>query len=151
VTLALAGEYRGTGPEYPPNGFRFTESGTFYRDGSAYATLHPWRAPPQAMGPGEAAASAQPAEQYSPVDAVMVRTADAIAVGNLIRTGKPTPDPKDMALTTLTFVVCEGEIVDRYYKIDNSTPSIAGKSLKAAWDSAVASGLFQSLQAGRHD
>jgi hypothetical protein len=149
VTLVLAGEYHGTGSEYPPTGFRFTESGTFYRDGSAYATLHPWRAPPQAMGTSEAMSSANSAEPYSPVDAVVVRADDPVLAGTSTSGGEtPSLNPPEAA-ATLTFIVCEGEIVDRYYKVDNETPKVAGRSLRAAWQSAIASGLFRTLKAIR--
>lgn len=117
VILSLAGDYRGTAER--PDGFRFTETGTFYRDGTGYATHAPWRAPPMAVS----TAGAAPA--YTPVDAVVV---------DLDRSGGPM----------LTFIVCQDEIVDRYYKVNSATPTVEGKSLKAAWESALASGMFKA-------
>lgn len=123
LTLALGGDYRGTGPEYPAEGLRFIETGTFYRNGGAYSTLKPWRAPPLAGGTNAA-------ESFTPVDSVV-----ATAATN--GTARPT----------LTFVVCQDDIVDRYYKISSDKPAVEGKSLKAAWDSAVASGMFRAAPA----
>lgn len=148
VTLALAGDYRGTGDEYPPNGFRFTETGTLYRDGPAYATLRPWRAPPQAVGAAQAAPSTNAAERFTPVDAVVVTVGHVDAAGNAILASEPiSVGPAEMARPTLTFVICQDEIVDRYYKVGNATPTVQGKSLKAAWDFALASGMFQAVPA----
>ena len=148
VTLALAGDYRGTGDEYPPNGFHFTETGTFYRDGPAYATLHPWRAPPQAIGAAQATPSTNDAELFSSVDAVVVTVGNVDATGNAMLAGEPTSaGSNETARPTLTFVICQDEIVDRYYKISSSTPTVQGKSLRAAWDSALASGMFQAVPA----
>lgn len=147
VTLALAGDYRGTGAEYPPSGFRFVEAGTFYRDAAAYATVRPWRAPPMAteLAPATPATNA---ERYTPVDAVLVQVGDS--TGKAMRSGEPTsPAPDKTARPTLTFVICQDEIVDRYYKVSSATPTVQGKSLKAAWDSALASGMFQSVPTRR--
>jgi len=133
VTLALAGDYRGTGDDYPPNGFQFTETGTFYRDRTAYATLHPWKAPPQATASAEAPAT-NTAEPSSSVDAVIVEVGDADSAH---ATARPT----------LTFIICQDKIVDRYYKISNATPTVQGVPLRAAWDAAIASGIFRTLPA----
>ncbi|MEJ2410611.1 MAG: hypothetical protein P8Y58_05915 [Novosphingobium sp.] len=122
VALALSGDYRGTGEEYPPNGLRFTESGTFYRAGPDYTTLHPWRAPPMTAGSAD---SADESERFTPVDAVVVRTG-----------------VDERARPTLTFIMCQDGIVDRYYKISNATPTVRGKSLKDAWRSDLISGTF---------
>lgn len=149
VTLALAGDYRGTGAEYPPSGFRFVEAGTFYRDAAAYATLRPWRAPPMATEPAPATPATN-AEGYTPVDAVLVQVGNS--AGEAMRSGEPTSSaPDKTARPTLTFVICQDEIVDRYYKVSGATPTVQGKSLKAAWDSALASGMFQSVPTRRQD
>jgi hypothetical protein len=128
--VALAGDYRGTGEEYPRGGFRFTETGSFYRVGNSYATLRPWRAPPQATAaePPAAMPRTGAAETYSKVDAVILKA----PVGGA-RSRPPT----------LTFVICQDGIVDRYYKISSLTPRIDGRPLRAAWRSALASGIFE--------
>ncbi len=133
VTLALAGDYRGTGNDYPPNGFRFTETGTFYRHGTAYATLHAWHAPPQAT---PSAGAGVPTAPDTLVDAVVVTGADAAASGRA-----------DAASPTLTFVACQDGVVDQYIKVNSATPLVEGKSLKKAWDRALASGMFQAVTA----
>lgn len=145
LTMALAGEYRGTAKEIPPGGFRFTETGTFYRDDTAYSTVRPWRAPPMAVEATQGAASADPAERFTPVDAVVVEIGNAGRAGNVSPAAGPIPSGSgESARPTLTYVMCQDQIVDRYYKVDSATPSVEGKSLKAAWDSAVASGMFRA-------
>jgi hypothetical protein len=149
VMLALAGDYRGTGDEYPANGFHYTETGTFYRDGPAYATLHPWRAPPQAVGAAQATPSTNAAELFTPVDAVILTVGNVDAAGNATPAGgPPTPaGPDGTARPTLTFVICQDEIVDRYYKVSSATPTVQGKSLRVAWGAALAAGMFQAAPA----
>ncbi|HEX8257421.1 MAG TPA: hypothetical protein VF589_07295 [Allosphingosinicella sp.] len=143
VALALAGDYRGTGAEYPPNGFRFTETGSFYGDGPGYSTVQPWRAPPMALEAAPTTQPAQSAEAFTPIDLVAVRPGTVDPAGNRIGPRAPTSEGQwEMALPRLTYVVCEGEIVDRYFKIDSATPTVGGKSLKAAWHSALETGLF---------
>lgn len=130
VTLALAGDYHGTGNDYPPNGFRFTETGTFYRHGTAYTTLHPWHAPPQAT---PSTGAGVPSAPDTLVDAVFITGGDADASGR----GKA-------AWPTLTFVACQDGVVDRYVKVDDAIPVVGGKTLKTAWDAALASGMFHA-------
>lgn len=127
LTLALDGDYRGTGAEYPRGGFRFTETGTLYRRGAGYTTLQPWRAPPMAVGEGQAPNGA---DRFTPVDAVRV-----------------TPGAGAGAPPILTYVLCQDGIVDRYYKISESTPTVGGKPLKAAWEAALASTAFKAVPA----
>lgn len=139
VTLALAGDYHGTGDDYPPNGFHFTETGTFYRDGTAYTTLHPWHAPPQATPSTDAA---EPPSADTSVDAVVVTGGNVDAAGNVLPAGS-----KRAARPTLTFVSCQDGVVDRYFKVNSAPPAVEGKSLGAAWESALASGMFQAVPA----
>ncbi|WP_404337973.1 hypothetical protein AB2M62_03890 [Sphingomonas sp. MMS12-HWE2-04] len=124
LTLALDGDYRGTGEEYPRSGFRFTETGTLYRDGAGYATLHPWRAPPMAVGEAQGPSGA---DRFTPVDAVRV-----------------SPGGKAGTPPTLTYTLCQDGIVDRYYKISDAAPTVKGRPLKLAWEAALASGAFDT-------
>ena len=144
VAMALAGDYRGNGDELSRKGFRFTETGTFYRDGAAYVTVQPWRAPPMAAA-GDAAAPTPPAEPFTPVDAVVVRAGTGGGAGDVMPANDSMrAEPDEAAWPTLTFVVCDGDIVDRYHKIDGATPTVEGRRLSAAWDAVLESGLLQT-------
>jgi len=79
-----------------------------------------------AIGADKAMLAATKEEHFTPVDAVVVQNGG--------ETARPTP----------TFVICQDEIIDRYYKLSSETPRLQGRSLKAAWDTALASGAFDA-------
>lgn len=115
--LDLAGDYRGTGPDYPSGGFRFTESGIFTRVGNRYETVRGWSAPPQASD----SAAASDTSYRVRIDA---------------GTGAS-------ARPTITFINCREAVVDRYDKLSGGTPRVEGKSLTVAWSAALAAGVFR--------
>lgn len=132
VTLELAGDYRGTGADYPRGGFHFTESGTFYRAGNRYVTPRGWRAPPQASDTA-ATAPGSTVSKTATADAAYQVTIDA-------GTGPSTP-------ATLTFANCHERVIDRYDKLSDDAPHVEGRSLTVAWSAALAAGLFRGVPA----
>jgi hypothetical protein len=121
IAVTLAGQYRGTGDDYPAGGFEFTESGVLVRTAQGYQTLQPWRAPPQADASGKIQSSGA---AYTPVDALLI----AFGAGG--------------SLPSMTFVLCSEGVVDRYYKVSNFGKPPGSASLAASWAAALQAGLF---------
>ncbi|MEM7051173.1 MAG: hypothetical protein AAF604_16005 [Acidobacteriota bacterium] len=116
LRIDMAGDYRGTGHEFPPGGFSFDEQATFFREGDYFVILEPWISP-----------SSGYTEDYL-WKHVVLTDGEVDENGNVV-SGLRRP--------TITFVNCKEFFVDRYYKISNATPRPGGLTLAEAWQNML--------------
>jgi hypothetical protein len=144
LQLSLNGEYRGTGKEYPRNGFRFVESGKFYLRDRTYVTASPWRSPPMLLDASEPNSDSI---AYTPVDRVEISPGQQILKSKHRRSDFEYSSKTTIEkMPTITYIICKDKIVDTYIKVSDKFVGLKNKNLKQKWLDIVNSGSFNHIE-----